>query len=250
MAEIGYPIERTVKGWELASVPQQVLDEFSRRTEQIEQKAKELGITSARGKDGLAALTRERKQKDLTKAELRELWDRRISADERAALQTAMTNPVVERPVVSEMKAMDFAVQHCYERASVVTDKELLRHALRFGVGDVNVDQVKRQLLRDEFVTEDVRGHQWFTTMEVLAEEKRLIDFVQAGRGKFKPLNVGTYQFQNRTLSEEQRQAVGHVLRSTDRVTAIRGGAGTGKTTMMKEAVAAIESRGQKVFTF
>src|SRR5437870_3902756 len=106
MAEIGYPIERTVKGWELGGVPQRVLGEFSRRTEQIEQKAKELGITSARGKDGLAALTRERKQKHLTKAELHELWDERISADERAALQTTKTNPVVERPVVSEMKAM------------------------------------------------------------------------------------------------------------------------------------------------
>jgi len=161
-----------------------------------------------------------------------------------------MTNPVAERPTVSEMKAMDFAVQHCYERASVVTDKELLRHALRFGVGDVNVDQVKRQLLRDEFVKEDVRGHRWLTTTEVLAEEKRLIDFVQAGRGKFKPFNAGTYQFENQTLSEEQRQAVGHVLRSTDRVTAVRGGAGTGKTTMIKEAVAAIESGGRKVFTF
>ena len=41
-----------------------------------------------------------------------------------------------------------------------------------------------------------------------------------------------------------------HVLQSTDRVIAIRGGAGTGKTTMMKEAVAAIESTGLKVFTF
>ena len=37
-----------------------------------------------------------------------------------------------------------------------------------------------------------------------------------------------------------------HVLQSTNRVTAIRGGAGTGKTTMMREAVAAIESTGQK----
>src|SRR5439155_2875840 len=157
---------------------------------------------------------------------------------------------VVERPVVSEMKAMDFALQHCYERASVVTDKELLRHALRFGVGDVNLDQVKRQLLRNEFVKEEVRGHQWFTTTEVLAEEKRLIDFVKDGREKFKPFDAGIYQFLNQTLSDEQRQAVMHVLRSSDRVTAIRGGAGTGKTTVMKEAVAAIESRGQKVFTF
>src|SRR5439155_26580422 len=175
---------------------------------------------------------------------LRELWDKRISTDERAALQTAMTNPVVVRPVVSEMKAMDFAVQHCYERASLVTDKELLRHALRFGVGDVNVDQVKRQLLRNEFIKEEVDGHQWFTTNGVLVEERRLIDFVQTGRGKFKPFTAAAYQFQNEMLSEEQRNAVLHVLHSTDRVTAIRGGAGTGKTTMMKESVAAIERSG------
>jgi hypothetical protein len=42
-------------GW-MAGVPQRVLDEFSKRTEQVEQKAKELGITAAKGKDGLAAM--------------------------------------------------------------------------------------------------------------------------------------------------------------------------------------------------
>src|SRR3989442_902255 len=77
LAEVGYRIERTAKGWELAGVPQRVLDEFSRRTEQVEQKAKELGITSAKEKDGLAALTRERKQNQLSKVELRELWNNR-----------------------------------------------------------------------------------------------------------------------------------------------------------------------------
>src|SRR5438046_3814754 len=90
MAEIGYPIERTAKGWELAGVPQRVLDEFSRRTEQVEEKAKELGITSAKEKDKLAALTRERKQKHLSKTELRELWDKRISAEERMTIQNSI----------------------------------------------------------------------------------------------------------------------------------------------------------------
>ena len=85
-------------------------------------------------------------------------------------------------PGLREMKAMDFAVAHCYERASVVTDKELLRSALRYGVGDVDLEQVKRQLLRDEFIQEKAEGRHWFTTSEVLAEEKRLIEFVQAGR--------------------------------------------------------------------
>jgi conjugative relaxase-like TrwC/TraI family protein len=250
LAEMGYRIERTAKGWELAGVPQRVLDEFSKRTEQVEQKAKELGITSAKGKDGLAALTRERKQKQFSKPELRERWNARVSAEELASIQNNLRNQVSDQPKISEMKAMDFAMQHCYERASIVTDKELLRHALRFGMGDVDVAQTRRQLLRDELIKETVDGRQWLTTKDVLAEEKRLIDFVSDGKGKFKPFGSGKYQFQNLKLSDEQRNAVRHVLQSTDRVTAIRGGAGTGKTTMMREAVAGIESTGTKVFTF
>jgi hypothetical protein len=250
LAELGYRVERRAKGWELAGVPQRVLDEFSRRTEQIEQKAKQLGITSAKGKDGLAALTRERKRKQLSKADLMELWGKRISTDERVAIQNSLRSPTPKPERITEMKAMDFAVSHCYERASIVTDKELLRQALRYGVGQVQVEQMKRQLLRDEFIKETMDGHEWFTTNQVLAEEKRLIDFVQSGRGKFKPFKSGTYQFQNQTLSDEQRNAILHVLHSKDRVAAIRGGAGSGKTTMMREAVAGIEAGGQRVFTF
>ena len=102
--------------------------------------------------------------------------------------------------------------------------KELLRHALRFGMGDVDVAQTKRQLLRDELIKETVDGRQWLTTKDVLAEEKRLIDFVSDGKGKFKPFGSVKYHFQNPKLSDEQRNAVWHVLQSTDRVTAIRGG--------------------------
>ena len=206
LAVAGYRIERTGKGWELAGVPQRVLDEFSRRTEQVEQKSKELGITSAKGKDGLVALTRERKQKELSKVNLRELWDKRISPDERSAIENSVRHPITDSPRISEMKAMDFAIQHCYERASIVTKKGLLRQALRYGVGDVNVEQVKRQLLRDEFIKESANGQEWFTTTNVLAEEKRLIDFVQAGRGKFKPFHSGPCQFQNETLSAVRMQ--------------------------------------------
>jgi conjugative relaxase-like TrwC/TraI family protein len=246
---LGYRIERTAKGWEMAGVPQRVLDEFSQRTVQVEQKAKELGLTSAKEKDGLAALTRERKQKELSKPELKRMWEARVSAEER---QTILNrgHETTESPKISEIRAMDFAIQHCYERASIVTDKELLRNALRYGIGDVNVEQIKRQLLRDELIKETLEGRQWLTTKEVLAEEKRLIGFVMDGKGKFKPFGSVKHQFKNEMLSDEQRNAVRHILQSTDRVTAIRGGAGTGKTTMMKEAVAAVEAGGAKVFTF
>ncbi|HEX4613166.1 MAG TPA: AAA family ATPase, partial [Urbifossiella sp.] len=51
-------------------------------------------------------------------------------------------------------------------------------------------------------------------------------------------------------LNAGQRAAVRHVLTSPDRVMLIRGSAGAGKTTLMQEAVEAIERGGKHVFTF
>jgi conjugative relaxase-like TrwC/TraI family protein len=48
LVDLGYRIERTIKGWEIAGMPERVIAEFSQRSEQIEKKAKELGITSAK----------------------------------------------------------------------------------------------------------------------------------------------------------------------------------------------------------
>ena len=44
--------------------------------------------------------------------------------------------------------------------------------------------------------------------------------------------------------------AVRHILGSADRVIAIRGAAGVGKTSLMQEAVEAINEGGHRVFTF
>ena len=254
LADIGYAIERTDKGWEIGGIPQSVIEKFSLRSKQVEALAKERGITSAREKDALAALSRESKRHGITKEQLRSVWDARLTDAEKAALAAVKPNALKISNDVTAMQAMDYAMAHCYERASVVTDRELLREALRYGVGSVEASQVKRQLLRDEFVHKENAGRQWFTTQAILAEEGQLINFVRDGKGNCSPLNGKAYQIQNPQLqtpgAREQRDAVFHVLRSCDRVIAIRGAAGTGKTTMLKEAVAGIESAGHKVFAF
>jgi len=74
------------------------------------------------------------------------------------------------------------------------------------------------------------------TTREVLDQEQRIIAFARMNQGTFTPLNVGKTAGLD-GLSAEQKAAVRHIWDSTDQVMLVRGGAGTGKTTMMTPAL-------------
>ena len=76
-----------------------------------------------------------------------------------------------------------------------------------------------------------------FSTKEILATELDLIQTVNAGCDAVAPLHPG-YQPAD-WLGEDQRRAIYHVLRTSDRITGLRGLAGSGKTTALRELVAA-----------
>ena len=75
------------------------------------------------------------------------------------------------------------------------------------------------------------------TTREVWDQEQRILAFARSGKGVFRPLAAGKAEGLD-GLSGEQKAAVRHVWDSTDQLMLIRGGAGTGKTTMMTPALA------------
>ncbi len=62
-----------------------------------------------------------------------------------------------------------------------------------------------------------------------------------------KPLVTPSHKFKRDWLNASQRAAVRHILESHDRVILVRGAAGVGKTSLMQEAVEAIEAGGTKV---
>ena len=84
--ELGLPIERTKKGWELAGVDKDLIDKFSRRTAQIEEKAREMGIDDAEAKAELGPRRASASSKDLTLPELQDAWRSRMSTQELEAL--------------------------------------------------------------------------------------------------------------------------------------------------------------------
>ena len=99
LSDLGYGIERTDKGWEIAGVPQSVIEKFIHRAKEVEALALERGITTAKGRDSLAAYSRERKNDGITKEELREVWNNRLTPDERTAMARLTPNGrKAERP--------------------------------------------------------------------------------------------------------------------------------------------------------
>lgn len=252
--DLGYGIERTKKGWEIAGMSPGVIERFSRRTEQIEKIAKEKGVTSQKEKDGLGARTREGKRKGLGYAGLKQEWNQRLTREERRDIVHIKTHRGAT-PMIKDSEAMDYAAAHGFERASVISEKDLMRQALKYGVGSVLPEGIKAQVTRGDILAAEKNGKRLATTRHVLQEEKAMIAFALAGRGTCKALGSRKPEVRNQesgkvVLTEEQRAAVEHVLSSRDRVIAIRGGAGTGKTTLMQEAVRGIEANGHQVFTF
>jgi ATP-dependent exoDNAse (exonuclease V) alpha subunit len=88
------------------------------------------------------------------------------------------------------------------------------------------------------------------TTPQMLAMEAAVVQYAREGRNACAPLGDGQHEFRRPWLSDEQQKAVRHVLKSTDRIAVVRGSAGVGKTTLLKEVVEAIEDNGQKVLAF
>jgi conjugative relaxase-like TrwC/TraI family protein len=249
--ELGYGVEAKGKFWEIEGVPQSVIDKYSRRRDQIEALAEERGISDAAEKDKLGAMSREKKAK-LSMETLSAEWVSRLTPEEKAALDGARNGRGKQTETGSAVPpaqtSLDHALHHVFERVSVASQKEVLEEALRHGIGKVTVEDVKRAFENDpRIISRAVNGEQRCTTEEVRTQEKHIVGFAKETRGTLDPINDSPHLFEDTRLNPEQRKAVQHALSSRDQITMVRGGAGTGKTTLMRETITAMNKAGHQV---
>ncbi|RCR68340.1 MobF family relaxase [Larkinella punicea] len=251
LISLGYCIRRTDTAFEIAGMPERIMDLFSKRTNEIGQIANELGITDASELDALGARTRAKKQKGLTMTQLKQAWRKQILAmgmnDKGEGDQPIRFAPVKEPPALTPKHCVEHALQLRFERASVMPDRRILETAYRHSIGNLSVklDQITESFGRDHRILKIKDGAKTLcTTKEVLAEERRMVQLARQGQGTLQPLYKDAPPI---TLDGEQAEAVRHVLTTANRLSIIRGKAGTGKTTLMKEAIHRIERTGRAV---
>jgi conjugative relaxase-like TrwC/TraI family protein len=253
LSDLGLPIERSKKGWELSGVDKHLVAKFSRRTAQIEEKAREMGIDDVETKAELGAKTRERKAKNLSFVELQDAWQGRMDEQELdalSALEQKLGGDAEPADSDASARAIEYAKSHVFERKSVVPERQFLTSALWHSVGQASVEEVQREAAASDLIYGNRSGRQMVTTRDVLEEERQVVAFAREGRGTCAPFAKHHDSFSRDWLNAEQKQAVKHVVESRDRVMLVRGAAGVGKTTLMQEAVEAIEGTGTKVFAF
>lgn len=259
LQRLGYGINRTKDDFEIVGVPERTVKEFSRRAGLIERTAKHLGITRPETKAKLGATTREPKKEGQTWASLLAGWANRTKGSELTDIESTVANVKPREVEHANAEALDWAIRHSFERKSVVSERELVAAALKHGVGSATPEGIYRELAdRKDLIRREVNGKSMISTQGVLGEEKAIVAFAQKNRGHLpvlaalstgRPLanqkakaggTVGNPLPDLSELSLSQREAVKHVWGSRDSLIVVRGGAGTGKTTMTKAMLAGI----------
>ena len=143
------------------------------------------------------------------------------------------------QPGVAEVLALEAAVAHLYERASVLRGHEVMAEALNTTLGLVDLTTLKQSIQTGGAGLVALDADQQLlacrlTTQEGLALERWSVASVDDGIGRCPPLFGAGVKIAD-WLAEEQQDAVRFVGSSRDWVMAIRGIAGAGKTTMLKE---------------
>ncbi|BDW83688.1 hypothetical protein MACH24_31260 [Erythrobacter sp. Dej080120_24] len=165
-----------------------------------------------------------------------------------------------DAPTIAAAQAVASAVRHLSQREAAFPREGLLKAALDFGL-PTTVDHVETRvnaLVRSGALEPGKGQHKgWLASREALDLESTILASVDQGRSAVLPIldrrdaaeRVQAVAAINHgiSLNEGQEDAAGLVLSSRDRIVAIQGIAGAGKSSVMKPVAQLLREEGKQV---
>ena len=172
-----------------------------------------------------------------------------LNRTEQIALRQLANLPgkdMKEEKCVTVSEAVQWAEDHLFDRNSVVLENQLWQEALSRARGEsFSVSELKDFTQRRGYIRDAARPGE-VTLREVLLREWEIVQTAKEGVGDCLPL-VANPRPVNPQLDDEQRRALESLLRSTNGVSVFRGGAGTGKSFVLRELVEQLRQSGRGV---
>jgi conjugative relaxase-like TrwC/TraI family protein len=271
LRQIGYEITAGRSGApEIKGYTQEYLDASSPRSQQIREYLERTGKNGKEAAEIAAHSTRDRKEIHTT-AEVM-VAHRKLAAEYGDQAEAVMRGAQerlrhqehgisIERLQEKVRESVTFARDKNFEREAVVDERLLFRDALRRGMGEITFPQVRANLVNRTATGEfrnieqarGVPGHK-FTTAKTITEEQEIISRMNQGKNQVAPAlsqqEAVAVANRHQHLNTAQRRVVEDVLNSPDRIQAIQGVAGAGKTTTLAVIRQAVEAQGYSVEGF
>ncbi|WP_158941369.1 MobF family relaxase [Granulicella sp. S190] len=270
LSRLGYEITPGRSGApEIRGYTQEYLDVSSPRSQQIREYLEKSGFAGPEAAQIAAHSTRDKKEihtpsevlaahRQLA-AEFGNQADR-VVAEARAKASAQEQTRVPNSPERVQ-EAVTFAKTRNFEREAVTDERDIMRDALRRGMGDLTYSQV-----RDNFELRQATGEfqrtpgqkhdtgRQFTTREAIAEELATIKHMQQGQHTVEPTmrheDAAAHARTREFLNPAQQRAIEEVLTSQDRIHGLQGLAGSGKTTTLEAIREGAERNGYAVEGF
>jgi conjugative relaxase-like TrwC/TraI family protein len=245
--KLGYTVQdRSMNGKDLgigiAGIEEATLEKFSRRSAQRDQAIAEFASQHGRRptNNEIARLvrdTRDPKLTEITTPEVKAAQYDRMTGTERQALQAlhvaALERGAIHSPTSAHIP-INYAREHLFERVSVAKEYELKTEALRYARGHVELAELKAALSQDIATGALLSARGELATQDSLARERRMVERIDQGIGRYQSLGRPDFVSSER-LRSEQKQAIRFVLDSRDLAVNLRGAAGSGKTDTLQE---------------
>ena len=270
LSRLGYEITPGRSGApEIKGYTQEYLDASSPRSQQIRDYLEKSGFAGPEAAQIAAHSTRDKKEIHTPSEVL--AAHRQLAAEfgnqaDRVVLEArarASTQKQTRVPNIPErvQETVTFAKSRNFEREAVTDERDIMRDALRRGMGDLTYSQVRDNFEQRQATGEFQRvpgqkhdtGRQ-FTTREAIAEELATIKHMQQGQSTVEPImrqeDAAAHARTREFLNPSQQNVIEEVLASQDRIHGLQGLAGSGKTTTLEAIREGAERNGYAVEGF
>lgn len=255
----GYTIRNRRRGdFEIEGIGDELCQRFSKRHQQIDQSLERLMVQKpelavvnlADIRERLAEAERSRKMPNVGREELQHLWREQVTDSEWTRLQQLTRQVAVPeaKPLLDRgralAEALEWTEEHLFDRNSVVPGFQIWQTALeRIRGQPLSIEELKSATRRRGYIRDNDNA---VTLRTVLEREREIVQLAKEGADRQLAL-FRVLPNLDPKLDPEQKLALQELLQSRDSVTLFRGGAGTGKSFVLRELVKHVQRAGHVV---